>query len=389
MRDTFGVAVDSTARKIRLAGDINMAVSDMLAADRGVLLYTHEKNAAGVAASERLFADRVALLNRDAVELRPLVSSEEELRALDVVFLGNKAWQDIFQKMEQLSAAGDVGAASRLEADKAMPVYHELDDVTDKLQDMQLSLLKNNKERAAGTFSFNRIVSFAFLVLASLAVWLVILWLNCRGKFMFLHCVVCDRAEVEVPWHKYAAAGNSLFRFRIALALAVMLLMLPLLGFLVADILRMVLREEADLPGVMLAVGLGLALVLFGIVCAIIHKFIVDFIVPLMFLRGGTCVSAWREFLGMLGARPGQFVIYLLFQIVLHIVISILIIMAFLVTCCIACCLLIIPFLGTGLLLPILIFRRAFSLYFLAQFGPQYDVFAPPPAPSQPAAPPP
>jgi hypothetical protein len=230
---------------------------------------------------------------------------------------------------------------------------------------------------------------FAFLVLASLAVWLVILWLNCRGKFMFLHCVVCDRAEVEVPWHKYAAAGNSLFRFRIVLGLAVMLLMLPLVGFLVADILRMVLREEADLPGVMLAVGLGLALVLFGIVCAIIHKFIVDFIVPLMFLRGGTCVSAWREFLGMLGAHPGQFVIYLLFQIVLHIVISILLIMAFLVTCCIACCLLIIPFLGTVLLLPILIFRRAFSLYFLAQFGPQYDVFAPPPAPSQPAAPPP
>jgi hypothetical protein len=228
----------------------------------------------------------------------------------------------------------------------------------------------------------------AFLALAVLAVWLVLLWLNCRGKFMFLHCVVCDRAEVEAPWRNYAAAGNSLFRFRIVLGVAAMLLMLPLLGFLVADILRMVLREEADLPGVLLAVGLGLAFMLFTIVCAIIHRFIVDFIIPLMYLRGGTCLAAWREFLGLLGARPGQFVIYLLFLIVLHIVISILVITAFLVTCCIACCLVLIPFLGTVLLLPILIFKRAFSLYFLAQFGPQYDVFLPPTAPSPPTAPP-
>jgi hypothetical protein len=34
MRDNFGGAVDSTARQIRLAGDINMTVSDLLAADR-------------------------------------------------------------------------------------------------------------------------------------------------------------------------------------------------------------------------------------------------------------------------------------------------------------------------------------------------------------------
>jgi hypothetical protein len=229
---------------------------------------------------------------------------------------------------------------------------------------------------------------FGFLVLAFLAVWLVLLWLNCRGKFMFLHCVVCNQAEVEAPWRKYAGVANSLFRFRLVLGLAVMLLLLPLLGFLVADILHMVLRDEADLPGVLLAVALGLALVLFSIVCAIIHKFTVDFVVPLMFLRGGTCLSAWREFLGLLGARPGHFVIYLLFLIVLHIVISILVLTAFLVTCCIACCLLLIPFLGTVLLLPILIFKRAFPLYYLAQFGPQYDVFAPPPAPPQPAAPP-
>jgi hypothetical protein len=62
-----------------------------------------------------------------------------------------------------------------------------------------------------------------------------------------------------------------------------------------------------------------------------------------------------------------------------------LVMLAILVTCCCACCLMALPFLGTVLLLPVLVFKQAYSLYFLAQFGPEYDVF--PPAP--PAAPPP
>ena len=60
--------------------------------------------------------------------------------------------------------------------------------------------------------------------------------------------------------------------------------------------------------------------------------------------------------------------------------------MAIIVTCCIAACFLALPFVGTVLLLPILVFKRAYALYFLAQFGPQYDVFPPPPAPSAPTA---
>jgi PAS domain S-box-containing protein len=168
MKDSFGVAVDSTARKIWLAGDIDMAVSEMIAADRGVLLYTHERNVSGVEASKQLFANRAVLIKRDVAELKPLLSSEEERQAIDVVVRGSAEWQNIVQQMARLCAAGDVEAASHLEANKAMPLYHTLDDITDKLQNMQLASLKNDKQRAAGTFSFNRFVSFGLLTLALL-----------------------------------------------------------------------------------------------------------------------------------------------------------------------------------------------------------------------------
>ncbi len=221
---------------------------------------------------------------------------------------------------------------------------------------------------------------FIVAVLVVLAIWLAVIWLSSRGKFMLLHCVVWDKAEVDVPWHKYADAANSLFWFRLVVGLITMILTLPLLGFIGMNIVHMVLRGEPDLAGVLLAVGLGMVLFVLGIVFLLIRKFTMDFVVPIMFLRGGTCRTAWREFWGLLSAHPGQFALYILFQIVLVMAIGILVLMACVVTCCIAFCLMLLPFIGTVLMLPVLIFKRAYPLYYLAQYGPQYDAFPQPPA---------
>jgi hypothetical protein len=219
----------------------------------------------------------------------------------------------------------------------------------------------------------------AFLIVVILGLGLLFLWLSSRGKFMFLHCVALNRAEVTEPWNKFASEGNSLFWFRLVLALAGMILTLPLLVIIGVMIFKMIYRGEPDLAGIMMAIGLGLALILGAIVFAIIKKFTVDFVVPIMLLRRTKCLAAWREFYGLLAAYFWLFVLYILFQIVLGMAIGILIVMAVLVTCCCAGCLMLLPYLGTVLLLPVLVFKRSYPLYFLAQFGPEYDVFPPPP----------
>jgi hypothetical protein len=224
-------------------------------------------------------------------------------------------------------------------------------------------------------------------VLAALFVaglWLLILWLSSRGKFMFLHCVALDKAEVAEPWSKFTSSANSLFRFRIGLGLLGMILTLPLLVFIVLAILRMVLQGEVDVAGVMTAAVLGLMFVFVAVVLAIIRKFTVDFVVPIQFLRGGSCRAAWREFFGLLAANPGQFALYILFQIVMAMAIGAMVLAVILVTCCCAGCLMLLPFIGTVLLLPVLVFKRSYSLYYLAQHG--YDVF--PVLPPTPPAPP-
>jgi hypothetical protein len=220
------------------------------------------------------------------------------------------------------------------------------------------------------------------LVIFLLALWLLILWLSSRGKFMFLHCVALDKAEVGEPWGKFSAEAGSLFKFRIVLGLAGMVLMLPPLIFIVVAIIQMVLRGEPDMAAIIMVAGLILLFVLLAIVFALVHKFTVDFVVPIMFLRRGKCLAAWKEFYALLVGNAGHFALYILFQIVLGMAIGVITLGAILITCCLAGCLMLIPYIGTVLLLPVLIFKRSYSAYFLALFGPQYDVFPPaPPAP--------
>ena len=214
-----------------------------------------------------------------------------------------------------------------------------------------------------------------FVVMLIVVLWLVLTWLSSRGRFMFLHCVAQNKAEVKNPWTKFRQHANSLFLFRIVLGMIGFLaVVLPILLGIIA-----LIAVFSAAPHVGIVLGLVmLAMVLFvvSIVLLLISKFTMDFVVPIMFLRTTSCTAAWREFLTLLSANKARFAIYILFQILIKMCISVIVLAAMCVTCCCACCLLSIPYIGTVLLLPILVFERSYSLHYVRQFGPQFDVFS-------------
>ena len=72
------------------------------------------------------------------------------------------------------------------------------------------------------------------VVVVFILIGLLIAWLNSRGKFMFLHCVATNKAEVAVPWHKFRQQGNSLFLFRIVLGIiSFVVVIVPVIGIVV------------------------------------------------------------------------------------------------------------------------------------------------------------
>ncbi|MRR52450.1 MAG: hypothetical protein EG825_16350 [Rhodocyclaceae bacterium] len=209
-----------------------------------------------------------------------------------------------------------------------------------------------------------------------LAVWVLFMWLSSRGQFMFLYNVATNRAEVARPWNAYERLANSLFLFRIVLGIIGLVPSLALIAGVVFSIVIAASADGGSVPGVLGAVVLGLLFFVLVITLSLVAKLTKDFVVPIMYLRGATIRPAWSEFGALLQANIGNFVLYVLFQILLALAIGVIVISIVLLTCCIAGCLLAIPYLGTVLMLPLLIFSRSYSVHYLAQYGVEYDVFS-------------
>ena len=217
----------------------------------------------------------------------------------------------------------------------------------------------------------------AIVAVVIIGIGLLIAWLNSRGKFMFLHCVATNKSEVKVPWHKFRKHGNSLFLFRMVLCIiGLAIVAVPILG-IVLLIITMVTKTApyaASIPGIILC---GLIIFALSISLSLVRKFTFDFVAPIMFLQTASCVAGWREFLTILSVNKARFALYILFQIVIAIAIGTIIFIGFCIGCCFCCAslLLFIPYIGTIILLPLFVFKRAYSLYYLRQFGPGFDVF--------------
>jgi hypothetical protein len=213
---------------------------------------------------------------------------------------------------------------------------------------------------------------------------LVLCWLNSRGKFMFLHCVAGNKAEVKVPWQKFARHGNSLFLFRIVFGLIVLAIAGLPIAFAVFSMIGSIAMRSAGLTAAAVAelIATVFAVVVIAIVAAMIIKLTYDFVVPIMFLHTASCVQGWKQCLALIGANKARILLYLLFQIVISMVISFIIMAICIVGCCLCCAslLLLVPYVGTVILLPLFVFKRAYSLFYLRQFGPSFDVFSRQPA---------
>ncbi len=214
--------------------------------------------------------------------------------------------------------------------------------------------------------------------LIGLILYVIITYLSSRGKFMFLHCVAQNKAEVKIPWTQFRNHANSLFVFRIVLAVLglVVFFIIGLLG-----VLAFIPLAHADITPLAVLVLIFFVLLFFAavIIISVVAKFTYDFVVPFMFIHAERCTTAWRRFLTLLSANKGRFALYILFQILISFVIGAIIMTVCLVGLCLCCAslLLCIPYIGTVILLPLFIFKRAYSLIYLRQFGHDCDVFIP------------
>ena len=146
---TFEIAVNSTARKLWLAGDINMAVGDMLAAQRGILLYA---DAQEVASNVKLFDIRSVQVDRDAAELKSLSVNDEELKIIGIVEDSNRSYRKAVHDVIRLDAMNSK------DLNEVANAYTSIDEITDRLEVLESNGLREALSSTQRRLRYGRIV---------------------------------------------------------------------------------------------------------------------------------------------------------------------------------------------------------------------------------------
>ena len=218
-------------------------------------------------------------------------------------------------------------------------------------------------------------VAIVFGLLVGIAVVVVLTWVSSRGVFMFLDSVVRDRVEIAGPWREFQKESNSLFVWRILLLIATFAVFGLIVTFVfVKGGALYDARFEPNLP-VGFLIGIGLFVLALVIVWGYIVLFLIDFVAPLMYRDRIPCSEAWTRFLRVFGRHPLYFIGYGLAIFAAMIAFAVAVVAAGLATCCLGWFILIVLYVSTVATLPVWYAYRAFSLEFLAQFGPEFDVF--------------
>src|SRR4029077_13553568 len=209
------------------------------------------------------------------------------------------------------------------------------------------------------------------ILLVVLVLVLIVLcaWLRARGGFMFIDCIVKNRGAVGEPWREFRTEGNRYFLFSLLIGFGLLifagLLSLPLaLPAIKGDNF---LRTH-DVYLISAIAGWILVMILVILAWALVTSFMV----PIMYRQRCRVAEAFGAATRLIAAHPGEILLYCLFWIVLALGSA----MVGCIAACATWCIAVIPYVGTVILLPVFVLLRSFSLLFLRQFGPDYDVWA-------------
>lgn len=224
------------------------------------------------------------------------------------------------------------------------------------------------------------------IIVIILAIVVVLLWLSSRGQFMFLDGVARNRGAVVEPWKKFKVPANQLFVFRAIVLVIDLVVNLAIFAFIVISLftpLKGFFNGDGGLywepqHWTYLGIGVG-SFLIFAIATSLLIAIVKDFAVPVMYRYTVTPLQAlrvvWHEFIAH---NIGGIILFYIMKLLLGFLSGIIFIVLSIVTCCIFFCLSAIPYVGMVLWLPYYVFIRSYSLYYMAQFGDEWNVFEAP-----------
>jgi len=166
-------ATEKTARRLRLAGTISLAGTEMLAGERGVVVYSFGKSPDMVMKSKEGIRSAADEWQKSLDEFRPLISTEEGRQITDRLQDQLTRWLAVMSEAERLADRGDTNGALRIIKEKGIPIYQENRSQTTRLLAIQDEMMARDAEAGtalSGTSHWTAVVLLAL----SLAVGVVV-----------------------------------------------------------------------------------------------------------------------------------------------------------------------------------------------------------------------
>jgi len=212
------------------------------------------------------------------------------------------------------------------------------------------------------------IVLVIVAVLVLTAIYLALAYLNARGVFMYVDCVVRRKAAVGEPWRRAGKHAWSFFLWRALLGVLRGVFSLLIVAATLTLIWSNIRAWNWTPETVSTIVVSGIALFLVAVAFELAQWCLRNLVAPIMYLRNVNGSEGWAELFELMRGRVGVFVLYWLLNVLLGLSAVVLSVAA---VCC-TCCLGALPVVFQTILQPLFLWLRAFPLYFLAQFGPAY-----------------
>ena len=193
-----------------------------------------------------------------------------------------------------------------------------------------------------------------------------------RGDFMFLHRWYQPGADIGESWRGTKAAGDALFRWRVGF-FAVGAALYGALGWATVNhVVKPYLAAghvwSADL--LLSAAWSIVALVMLVLTVETVAQVARDFVVPVMYWRGVSAGQAWRVVFALCNQRPFAVTAFYLLGFFYVLATVLVVIGCVVLTCCVGFILLVLPYIGSVVLLPATLFFRGYSVCFISQWRP-------------------
>jgi methyl-accepting chemotaxis protein len=176
--DILHRTVEVSARKVKLAGEMNTAESNMAVGQRGIVLFTYGKNPAAFTASETIFQESSARFQRSIAEIRPLLSSDRGKELVVQIESRMAQWLTAYQDVRRLAQGGDPDGATRALTERITPLYMDMGKDLDQLAKTAEDLMNKDAAAAADGVATTRWLTMLLiaggLTAAAFAVWITL-----------------------------------------------------------------------------------------------------------------------------------------------------------------------------------------------------------------------